>query len=75
MTENPSDYTEDNLEGEKDKLKTHLDYPTYHYKHIKEEKHIFCIFEVKLYFDGAKLNRKSETSKRFRIFLLCFNVF
>ena len=75
MTENPSDYTEDDLEEYKYKLETHFDYPTYHYEYKEKEKHIFCILRVKLYFVSAKLNRKSETSKRFRIFLLCFNVF
>ena len=30
---------------------------------------------MRAYFKGAKLNRKSETSKRFRIFLLYLNVF
>ena len=43
---------------------------------IKKKKNIYSVlFEVKLYCDGAKLNRKSETSKRFRIFLLYLNVF
>ena len=75
MTENQSDYTEDDLEEYKYKLETHFDYPTYHYEYKEKEKHIFCILRVKLYFDGAKLNRKSETSKRFRIFLLYLNIF